>query len=263
MVLCVCSLSTLAEPPLPFFKACWTVLWDADTWNEYVLVLFYLRYCISCLCVPETRKSACGVVYTVKKPRKVEEEETTLPAFKKAKTQAWGLDQLSTGASIPSLPSAQSSHHPPGSPVPPLLLHLAWTRTILLVIQVERAVVVRLLSASSPHLKGASLLTMSCIFWSQCKLQTTFVIHGHVQLYRCIPSFIKIVYKNTSSKSYSYGFSRVQHTSVLNLKTARQCMFILHELLKVIVQQKKKVQNLLPVLCSHWSQNKILGSATC
>ncbi|XP_072726917.1 ribonuclease P protein subunit p30 isoform X1 [Mycteria americana] len=36
----------------------------------------------------ETRKSACGVVYTVKKPRKVEEEETTLPACKKAKTQA-------------------------------------------------------------------------------------------------------------------------------------------------------------------------------
>ncbi|NWS51744.1 RPP30 protein, partial [Chunga burmeisteri] len=35
----------------------------------------------------ETRKSACGVVYTVKKPRKVEEEET-LPACKKAKTQA-------------------------------------------------------------------------------------------------------------------------------------------------------------------------------
>ncbi|XP_053927583.1 ribonuclease P protein subunit p30 isoform X2 [Cuculus canorus] len=34
----------------------------------------------------ETRKSACGVVYTVKKPRKVEEEETTLPACKKAKT---------------------------------------------------------------------------------------------------------------------------------------------------------------------------------
>ncbi|NXK02169.1 RPP30 protein, partial [Herpetotheres cachinnans] len=36
----------------------------------------------------ETRKSACGVVYTVKKPRKVEEEETALPACKKAKTQA-------------------------------------------------------------------------------------------------------------------------------------------------------------------------------
>ncbi|KAM9232642.1 ribonuclease P protein subunit p30 isoform 2-T2 [Leptosomus discolor] len=36
----------------------------------------------------ETRKSACGVVYTVKKPRKVEEEETTLPACKKVKTQA-------------------------------------------------------------------------------------------------------------------------------------------------------------------------------
>ncbi|XP_009998409.1 PREDICTED: ribonuclease P protein subunit p30 [Chaetura pelagica] len=36
----------------------------------------------------ETRKSACGVVYTVKKPRKVDEEETTLPACKKAKTQA-------------------------------------------------------------------------------------------------------------------------------------------------------------------------------
>ncbi|NWS77182.1 RPP30 protein, partial [Crotophaga sulcirostris] len=36
----------------------------------------------------ETRKSACGVVYTVKKPRKVEEEETTLPTCKKAKTQA-------------------------------------------------------------------------------------------------------------------------------------------------------------------------------
>ncbi|NXY40294.1 RPP30 protein, partial [Ceuthmochares aereus] len=35
----------------------------------------------------ETRKSACGVVYTVKKPRKAEEEETTLPACKKAKTQ--------------------------------------------------------------------------------------------------------------------------------------------------------------------------------
>ncbi|NXK58517.1 RPP30 protein, partial [Sylvietta virens] len=35
----------------------------------------------------ETRKSACGVVYTVKKPRKVEEEET-VPACKKAKTQA-------------------------------------------------------------------------------------------------------------------------------------------------------------------------------
>ncbi|XP_075279528.1 ribonuclease P protein subunit p30 [Opisthocomus hoazin] len=31
----------------------------------------------------ETRKSACGVVYTLKKPRKVEEEETTLPACKK------------------------------------------------------------------------------------------------------------------------------------------------------------------------------------
>ncbi|XP_054061485.1 ribonuclease P protein subunit p30 [Rissa tridactyla] len=36
----------------------------------------------------ETRKSACGVVYTVKKPRKAEEEETTLPACKKVKTQA-------------------------------------------------------------------------------------------------------------------------------------------------------------------------------
>uniref|UniRef100_A0A8C0ATA2 Ribonuclease P/MRP subunit p30 n=1 Tax=Buteo japonicus TaxID=224669 RepID=A0A8C0ATA2_9AVES len=36
----------------------------------------------------ETRKSACGVVYTVKKPRKVEEEETPLPACKKVKTQA-------------------------------------------------------------------------------------------------------------------------------------------------------------------------------
>ncbi|XP_069720440.1 ribonuclease P protein subunit p30 isoform X2 [Phaenicophaeus curvirostris] len=35
----------------------------------------------------ETRKSACGVVYTVKKPRKAEEEETTVPACKKAKTQ--------------------------------------------------------------------------------------------------------------------------------------------------------------------------------
>ncbi|KAM9011422.1 ribonuclease P protein subunit p30 isoform 2-T2 [Ara ararauna] len=35
----------------------------------------------------ETRKSACGIVYTVKKPLKVEEEET-LPACKKAKTQA-------------------------------------------------------------------------------------------------------------------------------------------------------------------------------
>ncbi|NXW75758.1 RPP30 protein, partial [Hirundo rustica] len=35
----------------------------------------------------ETRKSACGVVYTVKKPRKAEEEET-VPACKKAKTQA-------------------------------------------------------------------------------------------------------------------------------------------------------------------------------
>uniref|UniRef100_A0A8B9TBC3 Ribonuclease P/MRP subunit p30 n=1 Tax=Anas platyrhynchos TaxID=8839 RepID=A0A8B9TBC3_ANAPL len=35
----------------------------------------------------ETRKSACGVVYTVKKLRKVEEEET-VPACKKAKTQA-------------------------------------------------------------------------------------------------------------------------------------------------------------------------------
>ncbi|NXR97232.1 RPP30 protein, partial [Oxylabes madagascariensis] len=35
----------------------------------------------------ETRKSACGVVYTVKKPRKVEEEEA-VPACKKAKTQA-------------------------------------------------------------------------------------------------------------------------------------------------------------------------------
>ncbi|NXX84581.1 RPP30 protein, partial [Urocolius indicus] len=36
----------------------------------------------------ETRKSAFGIVYTVKKPRKVEEEETTVPACKKAKTQA-------------------------------------------------------------------------------------------------------------------------------------------------------------------------------
>ncbi|XP_039409652.1 ribonuclease P protein subunit p30 isoform X1 [Corvus cornix cornix] len=36
----------------------------------------------------ETRKSACGVVYTVKKPRKVEEEEAAVPACKKAKTQA-------------------------------------------------------------------------------------------------------------------------------------------------------------------------------
>uniref|UniRef100_A0A8V0ZEH2 Ribonuclease P protein subunit p30 n=1 Tax=Gallus gallus TaxID=9031 RepID=A0A8V0ZEH2_CHICK len=35
----------------------------------------------------ETRKSACGVVYTVKKLHKVEEEET-VPACKKAKTQA-------------------------------------------------------------------------------------------------------------------------------------------------------------------------------
>ncbi|NWZ22238.1 RPP30 protein, partial [Asarcornis scutulata] len=35
----------------------------------------------------ETRKSACGVVYTVKKLCKVEEEET-VPACKKAKTQA-------------------------------------------------------------------------------------------------------------------------------------------------------------------------------
>ncbi|XP_057226926.1 ribonuclease P protein subunit p30 isoform X2 [Malurus melanocephalus] len=36
----------------------------------------------------ETRKTACGVVYTVKKPRKVEEEETPVPVCKKAKTQA-------------------------------------------------------------------------------------------------------------------------------------------------------------------------------
>ncbi|XP_061315167.1 ribonuclease P protein subunit p30 [Pezoporus flaviventris] len=35
----------------------------------------------------ETRKTACGIVYTVKKPRKVEEDET-LPACKKPKTQA-------------------------------------------------------------------------------------------------------------------------------------------------------------------------------
>ncbi|XP_065527963.1 ribonuclease P protein subunit p30 isoform X1 [Lathamus discolor] len=35
----------------------------------------------------ETRKSACGIVYTVKKPCKVEEEETP-PACKKTKTQA-------------------------------------------------------------------------------------------------------------------------------------------------------------------------------
>ncbi|XP_019473198.1 ribonuclease P protein subunit p30 isoform X3 [Meleagris gallopavo] len=35
----------------------------------------------------ETRKSACGVVYTVKKLHKIEEEET-VPACKKAKTQA-------------------------------------------------------------------------------------------------------------------------------------------------------------------------------
>ncbi|NXE52987.1 RPP30 protein, partial [Casuarius casuarius] len=44
--------------------------------------------CRATLLHGETRKSACGVVYTVKKPRKVEEEETTLPACKKAKTQA-------------------------------------------------------------------------------------------------------------------------------------------------------------------------------
>ncbi|NWJ03846.1 RPP30 protein, partial [Crypturellus undulatus] len=43
--------------------------------------------CRATLLHGETRKSACGVVYTVKKPRKVEEEETTLPACKKAKTQ--------------------------------------------------------------------------------------------------------------------------------------------------------------------------------
>lgn len=58
--------------------------------------------------IPETRKSACGIVYTVKKPRKVEEEET-LPACKKAKTQAWELNQLSTRTSIPSLPSVETS----------------------------------------------------------------------------------------------------------------------------------------------------------
>lgn len=70
----------------------------------------YLRYwyCSFCLCIPETRKSACGVVYTVKKPRKVEEEET-VPACKKAKTQAWGLNQLSTEASTSSLASVESS----------------------------------------------------------------------------------------------------------------------------------------------------------
>uniref|UniRef100_A0A8C6ZWF8 Ribonuclease P/MRP subunit p30 n=1 Tax=Nothoprocta perdicaria TaxID=30464 RepID=A0A8C6ZWF8_NOTPE len=44
--------------------------------------------CRATLLHGETRKSACGVVYTVKKPRKVEEEETTVPACKKAKTQA-------------------------------------------------------------------------------------------------------------------------------------------------------------------------------
>ncbi|NXD13437.1 RPP30 protein, partial [Nothocercus nigrocapillus] len=43
--------------------------------------------CRATLLHGETRKTACGVVYTVKKPRKVEEEETTLPACKKAKTQ--------------------------------------------------------------------------------------------------------------------------------------------------------------------------------
>ncbi|KAM8806045.1 ribonuclease P protein subunit p30 [Eudromia elegans] len=43
--------------------------------------------CRATLLHGETRRSACGVVYTVKKPRKVEEEETTLPACKKAKTQ--------------------------------------------------------------------------------------------------------------------------------------------------------------------------------
>lgn len=83
-----------------------------DTWNEdalSALVSFFLRYCNFCLYIPETRKSACGVVYTVKKPRKVEEEETPLPACKKVKTQAWGLNQLPTEASILSLPSVESS----------------------------------------------------------------------------------------------------------------------------------------------------------
>lgn len=81
-------------------------------WVCLKCILFeYLRYwcCSFCLCIPETRKSACGVVYTVKKPRKVEEEETAVPACKKAKTQAWWLNQLSTGASFPSLPSVGSS----------------------------------------------------------------------------------------------------------------------------------------------------------
>lgn len=85
--------------------------WGMDTWIEYALNVFYLRYwyCSFCSYIPETRKSACGVVYTVKKPRKVEEEETAVPACKKAKTQAWRLNQLSAGASISSLPSVQSS----------------------------------------------------------------------------------------------------------------------------------------------------------
>ncbi|KYO42324.1 ribonuclease P protein subunit p30 isoform B [Alligator mississippiensis] len=43
--------------------------------------------CRAILLHGETRKTACGVVYTMKKPQPVEEEEETLPACKRAKTQ--------------------------------------------------------------------------------------------------------------------------------------------------------------------------------
>lgn len=93
-------------------------------WVCLKCILFqHLRcwYCSLCLCIPETRKSACGVVYTVKKPRKVEEEETAVPACKKAKTQAWGLNKLSTEASISSLPSVESSSSQPNFSLTTLL----------------------------------------------------------------------------------------------------------------------------------------------
>lgn len=61
-----------------------------------------------CLCIPETRKSACGVVYTVKKLHKIEEEET-VPACKKAKTQAWASCQQEPPRSLYSVAESSST----------------------------------------------------------------------------------------------------------------------------------------------------------
>lgn len=127
-----CVLCSARAGCLPVVYAVWLAMKHAELqWACIKCISVSLFEVINCcLYIPETRKSACGVVYTVKKLHKIEEEET-VPACKKAKTQAWASCQQEPPCSL--YPVAESSSTLQLAWFLTYWFFLAWRRIIFLI----------------------------------------------------------------------------------------------------------------------------------